>query len=251
MAAAGLSTETVALRCAHMRQLARALDGAHPQTVDGEQIIEWLSGMSWSRETRRAHRSSIRQFFAFLGRPEVATMIPRVKPSEPMPMPIPESKLRVALAAADDRTRLILRLAAEAGLRRGEIARIHADDLHEDLDGPALLVHGKGDKLRIVPLSEGLSAALRLRSGGGWVFPGSWGPGHLSPRRVGELAIAALPAPWTLHKLRHRFGTVVHDGCRDLIVVQQLLGHASLATTQRYVATSRVQLRAAAAIAAA
>lgn len=107
---------------------------------------------------------------------------------------------------------LILRLGAQAGLRRGEIAQIHAHDLSRDLLGWSLLVHGKIN-------------------------------GHLSARRVGELAAEALPAPWTLHTLRHRFATRAYEATGDLVTVSRLLGHASVATTQRYVATGRTRLR--------
>lgn len=61
--------------------------------------------------------------------------------------------------------------------------------------------------------------------------------------RVGELAAEALPAPWTLHTLRHRFASRAYDATGDLVTVSRLLGHASVATTQRYVATGRARLR--------
>ena len=80
------------------------------------------------------------------------------------------------------------------------------------------------------------SSAVRLACGGGWMLPGQIN-GHLSARRVGELAAEALPAPWTLHTLRHRFATRAYDATGDLVTVSRLLGHASVATTQRYVAT--------------
>lgn len=242
MCAAGLREQTVALRRAHVAQASRALGGC-PVSVDVDQLVGWLGSRVWSRETRRAVRSSLRGFFAHVGRPEVADAVPAVRASDPSPNPIPEHALRSGIGGADDRTRLILRLAAELGLRRGEIARVHARDVREDRSGPVLTVQGKGGRVRVLPLPEGLAAALRLRAGGGFVFPGQWGPGHLSPRRVGELASAALPVPWTLHKLRHRFATVVHEGSRDLLIVQELLGHASLATTQRYVAVNVDRLR--------
>ena len=97
-----------------------------------------------------------------------------------------------------------------------------------------------------MPLPDDLAADLRAvcRAGGGWAFPGRI-DGHLSARRVGELATATLPGVWTLHTLRHGCATRVHNATHDLIAVQQLLGHASVATTQRYVATDQARLRAA------
>jgi len=244
MRASGLRADTVTLRRSHIAQLSRAM-GGRPPDISTVQLMTWLGSRQWSRETRRSHRSSQRSFFAHVGRLDLVEAIPAVRASDPAPRPIPEGALQAGLRSADDRTRLILRLAAELGMRRGEIARVHGSDVGEDHDGTILTVDGKGGKERTLPLSEGLAATIRLRSGGGFLFPGQCG-GHLSPRRVGELATMALPAPWTLHKLRHRFATVVHEGCHDLLIVQEMLGHASLATTQRYVAVNRDRMREAA-----
>src|SRR5699024_4559569 len=105
---------------------------------------------------------------------------------------------------ADERERLILRLAAELGLRRTEIALVHQRDMTEDLDGWSLLVHGKGDKERLLPLINSLSIALRTATlaSGGWAFPGG-DAGHLSPRYIGTLISRILPPGVTLHQLRH------------------------------------------------
>ena len=242
--ATGLADETVYLRRAHLAQLARAVDVA-PGDISFDELMVWIGGRSWSRETRRTHRSSYRSFFAFVGRHDIAAAIPRVKPSLPHPQPIPEGDLAVGLDDADDRTRLILRLASELGLRRGEISRIHSTDLTRARDGWVLLVHGKGGKVRVVPVPDGLAAMMRIRcEPGGWLFPGGQS-GHMSAAWVGKLASRALPGVWTVHKLRHRFATAVHAQTHDLVVVQQLLGHASLTTTQLYVATSTERLRAA------
>lgn len=136
----------------------------------------------------------------------------------------------------------MLRLAAEAGLRRAEIARIHSRDLVDDLLGWSLVVHGKGGRERVVPLPVPL--ALELRGyGPGYVFPGA-DRGHLSARWVGKLVSRALPRPWTTHTLRHRFATRAYQLERDLLAVQTLLGHASPVTTQRYVAQDEARLRA-------
>ncbi|WP_207382247.1 tyrosine-type recombinase/integrase [Schaalia vaccimaxillae] len=169
--------------------------------------------------------------------------LPSVRPSTPVPRPAPERVYADALAHADDRARMIVRLAAEAGLRRAEISQVTRDDLFEDLDGWSLRVQGKGERVRVVPLSDSLAAELRRFIGRRqWAFPSPTGD-HLTPRHIGKIGRRVLPEPWTLHTLRHRFATVAHEETRDLIAVQRLLGHASVATTQRYVATDRRRLR--------
>jgi integrase/recombinase XerC len=146
----------------------------------------------------------------------------------------------------------MLRLAGEAGLRRAEVARIHYRDLIEGVDGAALLVHGKGGKKRVVPISESLAELLRRGAAGhtpgmperAWLFPTGFG-GHLTPDRVGRLVALALPGDYSMHTLRHRFATRAYRGTRNLRAVQVLLGHASIATTERYTAVDDAEIRAA------
>lgn len=209
-----------------------------PWEVQLEDLLEWAGGQRWSRETRRSVRASLRGFYRWgvsVGRMEAspAEDLPPVEPAVPDARPAPETAYREALASADERGRLILRLAAEVGLRRAEIAQMHSRDLGEDLLGDSLLVHGKGGKTRVVPLPRPLALELRRR-GPGWIFPGNDG-GHLSPRWVGKIATLLLPADWTLHTLRHRFATKAYAAERDLLSVQTLLGHTSPVTTRRYV----------------
>ena len=248
MRAAGLSRETVGLRRAHVAQMARAL-GTAPGEVTATELLAWLGGMDWARETRRAVRSSLRSWWRHVGRPELADAMPQVRPGDPRPRPLPDGPLTEALMVADERVTLMIRLAAEAGLRRGEVARVHADDLGADLLGATLRVQGKGARERTVPIGAGLAALIQLRARGGWVFPGNDG-GHLSARWVGKLMSRALPGGWTPHTLRHRFASRAYGASADVVGVSRLLGHASVATTQRYVATDSARLRAIAAAAA-
>ncbi|NLA65716.1 MAG: tyrosine-type recombinase/integrase, partial [Leucobacter sp.] len=132
-------------------------------------------------------------------------------------------------------------LAGEHGLRRAEIAVVHTADLIPASDGFSLRVHGKGGKTRIVPLSDQLAYHL-ARHPDGYLFPGDI-DGHLSPRRVAQLARMVLPAEWTLHKLRHMFATRAYAVSHDLVSVQELLGHVSIATTRAYVAKDQTALR--------
>ncbi|GAB6856482.1 hypothetical protein JCM13591A_05870 [Microbacterium xylanilyticum] len=95
-----------------------------------------------------------------------------------------------------------------------------------------------------MPLTPRLALDLRAL-GEGYAFPGAI-DGHLSPRRVGELLEQALPGAWTGHKLRHSFGTNVHEASGgDTLTAQGLLGHANPNTTTRYVRPSDARRRAA------
>lgn len=243
--ASGRAETTIRTRTDHLRYLGRTV-GVGPWEVDGGRLLGWTAEQSWARETRRSVRASLRGFYGWghrAGLVEVdpSLALPTVRPGPAKPRPAPELVYREALAAADERGRLMLRLAAEAGLRRGEIAVIHRRDLVADLLGWSLVVHGKGGRERVVPLPTALALELRAR-GEGYAFPGDDG-GHLSPRWVGKLATRVMPEGWTIHTLRHRFASRAYSSERDLLAVQTLLGHASPATTRRYVRVEDEWLR--------
>lgn len=243
--AAGRAETTIATRTDHVRRLSRSIR-VGPWDVDGQALLDWAASQTWARETRRSVRSSLRSFYGWAHRAghlsvDPSLALPSVRPSPPKPRPAPEQVYRDALAGSSERTRLILRLAAEAGLRRAEIAVIHRRDLMGDLLGWSLVVHGKGNRDRVVPLPTPLALELLAR-GEGWAFPGDV-DGHLSPRWVGKLAVRRMPHGWTLHTLRHRFASRAYSSERDLLAVQTLLGHASPATTRRYVQLDDAWLR--------
>ena len=154
-----------------------------------------------------------------------------------------ETAYRGALAQADPRAALAIRLAAQCGLRRGEIARARVEDLEQDLVGWSLRVKGKGGHVRLVPVEDGLAALIRER-GAGWLFPSNHG-GHLTPHHLGKIVSANLPGELTTHTLRHRCATVAYASTRDLRAVQELLGHAKPETTAIYTAVPDEAVRAA------
>lgn len=250
LAIAGRSKATIYTRQDHVQRMARGLR-VEPNKVSRSQLIEWLAVQSWSRETRRSAQQSVKQFWAWalangivIASPAVD--LPHVKAANPMPRPAPPIVVETGLMNADARTRLILLCAVEVGMRRSEIAKIHLDDIEPDLTGWSIIAHGKGNKDRRIPLPNDLAAELfrACKNGDGYAFPGNI-DGHLSARYVGKLATRALPGIWTLHTLRHRCGTDVYRASGDIMAVRDLLGHSSVATTQRYIATDQDRLRAA------
>jgi integrase/recombinase XerC len=165
-----------------------------------------------------------------------------------------------AAVASDDgsptaiRDRAIIELLYATGIRVSELCAIDVRDL--DLDRRTVRVTGKGDKQRVVPFglpaSRAVSAWLLARDSlvgarsGQAAFLGSRG-GRIDPRAVrdcvhrltGEAGVASISP----HALRHSAATHVLEGGADLRAVQELLGHSSLATTQRYTHVSVERLR--------
>lgn len=246
--AAGYPPTTVDLRRQHLEHMARRI-GASPPEVTEDQLIDYMAGQTWARETRRGRRQTFRTFWGWAfstGRVplDVAAELPRVRAGEPNPRPCPDGAYLRAIAAADRRVRLMLRLGAELGLRRAEVACIHARDLVDDLGGMTLLVHGKGQKQRMVPLPAGIAAELLEQCDGGYAFAGD-DSGHLSPRWVGKLVGRLMPDGVTMHTLRHRFASRAWGSGVDVFVLQSILGHASPATTRMYVAVPQTAARTA------
>lgn len=243
----GRSKATIKLRRDHVRSIARRSGTQHPNNLTRKELLLLCLGEKWSLEHRKAMRSSLSSYFEWcvgegvtLDNPAVA--LPRVKSPTPQPRPAPDRIWDDLLAGAGPRERVMALLAGEAGLRRAEIAVVHCDDLIEDLDGWCLIVHGKGGRQRIVPLTDRLAGAMRDFCRRGYVFPGET-DGHLSPYWVGMLLSKMMPPGWTAHKLRHRFATRGYAGTKDLRAVQEALGHASVATTQRYTAVTARDVR--------
>lgn len=237
MAASSIST-----RRQHLGHAARRC-GDDPWRVSTDDLLGYMAAQNWERETRRGRRNTLASFYAWAiktDRVEVdpAESIDKIKPSIPNPRPVPDRIYLAALAQADEVEALWIDLAAEHGLRRGEVAVIHDRDLIETLLGWDLHVHGKGGKERTVPLTRSMAAALLARArklGGGYLFPGDDG-GHVSPRWLGTRVNTLLDGDWTIHKLRHRAATRfwVNSG-GDPYVVADLMGWASLNMVRTYV----------------
>lgn len=251
----GLAPSSIGLRRSHLRFLARHTHTVRPADVDAYLVVDVLSNPSWSNAHRKSMRSSLVGFFDWCEAQSILPSnptkgLPKVREDTPRPRPVTDDVWFDLLAKAAPRERLMALLAGEAGMRRAEVAVAHSDDLMHTATGYALIVHGKGNKQRVVPINDELAREFIDYCAGkkGHLFPGTdrWGnvvSEHMTPLHVGKLVAGLMPKGWTMHKLRHRYATMGHDGTGNIRAVQEALGHVSVATTQRYVATTSEQLR--------
>lgn len=248
LVAAGTSTATRRTRRSHIRSVARELGTESPGDVTTPDLLSILGRPQCSAEHRRGLRASLASFYRWcltyaVVEVDPTASLPSVRAAGGAPRPATDEIWRQLLELADERTGLMARLAGEAGLRRAEVAQVHTDDLIESPDGPLLIVHGKGGKQRVVPIAPGLADDVHRGCPlGGFVFPGQIN-GHLDAATVGKLVSRVMPTGWSMHKLRHRYATNGYIGTKNLRAVQEALGHASVATTQRYTAVSTDEVR--------
>ncbi len=266
----GLSSHTVSGYLSDLRHLAAwaAERGTAPADLDRDGVTRFLVGQHGEGKASRSIArlsSALRQFLAFLrmegegsAGPEAVVRPPR--PPRILPRTLSESQVEALLAAPDldtplgTRDRAWMELLYASGLRVSELAEIPA--LSVFLDEGFLKVMGKGRKERLVPFGESaehwIRAWLRLRPGfkprTGALFVGRLGEPltrqHLW-RLIKDYAVkAGLPrAAVSPHVLRHAFATHLLNHGADLRVVQLLLGHADISTTQIYTHVARERLK--------
>ena len=243
--AAGLSAQTIKSRRYKMVHLAALLMPSGPEDVTTEQIVQTFARQQWKPETRKAYRNTISSFFRWLHKSgrrsdDPSLDVPRVKKPHAHPRPCPDRYIAAAMEMATSSERLMIRFGAECGLRRGELARVHSDDVVADSAGRSLIVRGKGDKQRIVPLPDDLAGIVM--DARGYLFPGRFG-GHVEESYIGDHISRLLPDGYAAHTLRHRFATTAYAATHDLFVVAELLGHEAVETTEHYVAMPDGRLR--------
>jgi integrase/recombinase XerD len=276
----GLSENTLAAYRRDLRRYVSFLTHRNvlrPDAVEETTIRSFVASLSASthgpeekpyRATSVARAlSAVRSFHRFLVREGVtdrdpAVAVPRPRLPRSLPRPLPVEDVRRLLEAPDPgtptgvRDRAILELLYGSGLRISELTGLDVDDL--DMEGGSLRVLGKGGKEREAPLGsfgkEAVSAYLTrgrpaLASGGtrGALFLNARG-GRLSRQSCARLLgryvrRAGIERRVTLHTLRHSFATHLLEGGADVRVVQELLGHASVATTQIYTLVTSQHLR--------
>jgi integrase/recombinase XerD len=254
---------------AYGRDLADAADGLAAagglMAADREAVEAWFADLSrrgLSAATAARRRSALRQFYRFAlaegwREDDPSRRLDAPQRGRPLPKVLDRDEVErlIAAAAAHDgaagvRLIALVELTYAAGLRVSELLALPVAAARRD---PAyLVIRGKGGKERLAPLNgparAALAAWLTARDAARpkdapdspWLFPSRGRTGRLTPRRFAQLLDRAAidagidPARVSPHVLRHAFATHLLEGGADLRVVQTLLGHADIATTQIY-----------------
>jgi integrase/recombinase XerD len=200
--------------------------------------------------------AALRRFFGFLvddglRRDDPSAALPRPRLERPLPRILDEPEIARMFDAAEDRAAsgeatavrnlALLELLYGSGLRASELVSLPRSAIRQGQ--PFLILRGKGSKERLVPISSRADNAVRawldhVASDARWLFPS--GKAHISRVRLFQIvrAMAAdagiSPERVSPHVLRHAFATHLLSGGADLRVLQALLGHADIATTQIY-----------------
>jgi integrase/recombinase XerC len=240
---------------------------ARPADIDRlvlRRYLSYLATRGFARRSIARKAAALRRYFAWLQRTGVIAADPSTRLTAPrgdsrLPHVLRPAELDTLLAPppSDDpvglRDAAVLELLYGSGLRVGELCGLRLADL--DLERATVTVWGKGSKQRRVPMSEPSTDAVRawLRAGRPALVVPAVTPDDavflnrrgraLTARDTRRVLDRRAANPTHPHALRHTFATHLLDGGADLRAVQELLGHADLATTQLYTHVSKERLR--------
>jgi integrase/recombinase XerC len=249
---APLSVQAYRATLCNFQQFLSSRPGPLPAAaaITRQLVIQYAVSLShWSPITVRSKLACLSSFFGFLqdmgyvsGNP--AKRLPLPKLEQHVPVTLSEEQAQQLLAAAQlpwHRCLVVLLLAT--GIRRSEAVQINLEDM--DLSNRQLLVHGKGAKQRIVPLTRQAVVAIeqylphRVQTQSHRLFVSQFGEpicgraiSRMLARTLGKAGLAGKGI--TPHKLRHTFATHLIRSGADIHTVQELLGHADIGTTARY-----------------
>lgn len=232
--ASGRAAGTVQRRLMYIEHLLAVYP--HLERITTADLEQWLADRRHSHkaETRKAMRSSFRVFFSwaadngYIAHDPSKALLPIRIPAT-VPRLAPDDAVRAALQHATLEQRGMILLARLGCLRLTELTTLRLEARQDD----TLTVLGKGEKERLVYLNPLLLDTLQqleqVRED--WYFPGRFG-GHLHPQSVNKIIQRVTGC--NPHSLRHAGATAAFRATHDLRAVQEMLGHASMATTQRY-----------------
>ena len=222
-----------------------------PTEITREMIVQF--GVSLRKPaplTLRRKYACISSFFGFLqdmgyAQSNPARRLPLPRVSEHVPVYLSEEMAQQLIAAADTPwTKAAVVLLLSTGIRRSEAVGVTLDDI--DLEKRQLLIRGKGDKERVVPLTDQVVEAIqaylpyRTKTQSRHLFVSAWKGHPIHGRCINRMLKIVIEKAGlagqgiTPHKLRHTFATHLIRNGVDIRTVQELLGHSEIETTARY-----------------
>jgi len=265
----GLAANTRAAYRRDLRDFEAWLGGRAAPTLGVADLGDYLAALSrrgLARASIARQAATLRTFYAFLQLEGIvaespAELLAAGRRDDTIPGTLSPGQVDRLLASPDpdvangSRDRALLELLYATGCRASEVSHLRITDVH--LDEHFCTCRGKGDKERVVPLGRRAVAAVRawldgprpgLAGSAPWLLLSSRG-NRLSRMRIWEIVRghaerAGIPPDIGPHTLRHSFATHMVAGGVDLRHVQEMLGHASIATTQRYTHVDHGRLQA-------
>ena len=267
-----LSAHTVEAYSRDLRRFSEWLDARSISQLtirDLSDYVAWLNGFKLAPSSLARHIVSLRMFFRYLQlegllKDNLAELLGSQKLWERIPSVLSPDMVDRFLKAPRPRhtfyarDKALLETMYATGCRASEISGLRVEDLH--LDERYLLCYGKGSKQRLVPMNREAITALReylseqrpkllaqRQDETPWVFLSRSGR-RLRREAIWELVkkyamICGAPASISPHTMRHSFATHLLAGGADLRQVQEMLGHASIATTQIYTHVDQTRLK--------
>lgn len=254
------SANTIATYIRTLRQADRELPYGLVE-ANTEELEDWIFSTSPAKrgggergKTTRSHYVRIlRGFGRWTTNPKTPVQyrrthdataeLPEIKPPKTKPKPAHEDLLTALLQRVPTPWLAWILLAAFGGLRCCEISRLNRDDITAE----RIWLHGKGEVERFVPTHPLIWEAVKDLPAGPIAVDDKGRRltetqvAHRGNYRIRKVRIAGV----SMHKLRHRFATKAYDATRDLVAVQELLGHSSPSTTRQYVEVNRDRMAAA------
>ena len=233
---------TVSVRAAVVRRYLEAV--ADPFAVRVQDVERWAADARIGPSATRSLVSHVRAFYLWAIREGLTDRDPTVAcelPTLPRRLPRPARDVSIAatIAASPPNVIAIVALMAGAGLRCCEVARLRWVDV--DMIAGTVYVTGKGGRDRVLEVAPAIRRSLAaIDHPGAFVFVNAQGE-PFSACRISQIVnghLRATGAGCTAHQLRHRFATRSLAACRDLSVVRDLLGHASIQNTEIYAAVT-------------
>lgn len=265
----GLSRNTLSAYRADLSHLARWAGGDSLAALDRGRILDYLAQRNQTLKARSAARllSTLRRFYRYLARegevredPSALIDMPRLE--RRLPFTLSEAQVEALLEAPDTETALgqrdkaMLEMLYATGLRVSELVELRGHQLN--LQQGVVRVTGKGGNERLVPMGQEAQAWIETFMADGrqrlvegrpspYLFPSRRNAGmtrqnfwYLVKRYARQAGISQRLSP---HGLRHAFATHLVNHGADLRVVQMLLGHSDLSTTQIYTHVARARLQ--------